>query len=138
MLTKFLGSQLAVRIYTIFALGDYDSWNSFCKFNWSLPETAVLIDGQTAFGFTKPLSFDAFVQKNLEPWIEVKNDILGSNYTKKVILEIQFCIDTLFKNRKFPTLSDINIMYVANLESAGSVRGNKDFSTKKQYYASLG
>lgn len=29
-------------------------------------------------------------------------------------------------------------MYVANLESAGSVRGNKDFSTKKQYYASLG
>lgn len=44
-LKKFLGLQIAIDCYTIFSLGNYDSWNSFCKFMWSKPETACLIDG---------------------------------------------------------------------------------------------
>lgn len=44
-LKKFLGLWIAIDCYTIFSLGNYDSWNSFCKFMWSKPETACLIDG---------------------------------------------------------------------------------------------
>lgn len=70
------GFPLSWLLYSTFALGDYDIMNNFIKFSWDSGETRTLIDGQTAYGFTKPLSHEDFINKNLIPWIEPKPDIL--------------------------------------------------------------
>lgn len=48
-------------IYAIFAIAGYDNWNSVCKYQWSSNATSHLIDGQTAFGYTRNLTYDQFV-----------------------------------------------------------------------------
>lgn len=67
-LNKYVGEFSGV-LYSIFSLGDYDTWNSICKYQWQSTVTAKLLDGQTAFGYTQNLNFDTFVDKNLLPWI---------------------------------------------------------------------
>lgn len=57
-------------------MGDYDNWNSVCKYQWQSAFTAKLIDGQTSFGYTQNLDFQTFIDKNLMPWVEPKPDIL--------------------------------------------------------------
>lgn len=131
-LHKYMG-HLASCAYSVFALGDYDNWNSICKYQWQSAYTAKLIDGQTAFGYTQNLDFATFVDKNLKPWIEPKTDILG-HAEGAVKSEIDWIVGWLFTDKK--VLDDVELinLFNSNLLSAGSVHGDQTFSQKKQYY----
>lgn len=101
--------------------------NNFIKFSWDSGETRTLIDGQTAYGFTKPLSHEDFINKNLIPWIEPKPDILDKGAELLVQWEITEVIRMLFSGVSIDRdklESDFN----SSLLSSGSVHGNKEYS----------